>query len=90
VLIFRPVRWDYFYDPIGRNTIALVRKMIRLRLKHPQFRYGKHFFYNHYDRYLSRDVILFSRRYGNNFSLIALNFGDQEQRVPFEFPFSGN
>jgi len=90
VLIFRPVRWDYFYDPIGRNTIALVRKMIRLRLKHPQFRYGEHFFYNHYDRYLSRDVILFSRRYGNNFSLIALNFGDREQRVPFEFPFSGN
>ncbi len=90
VLIFRPVRWDYFYDPIGRNTITLVRKLIRLRLKHPQFRYGEHFFYNHYDRYLSRDVMLFSRRYGNNFSLIALNFGDQDQRVPFEFPFSGN
>ncbi len=42
------------------------------------------------DRYLSRDVMLFSRKYGNNFSLIALNFGDQEQKVLFEFPFSGN
>ncbi len=90
VLIFRPVRWDYFYDPIGKNTITLVRKLIELRLRLSQFRYGVHFFYNHYDRYLSRNVMLFSRKDGSNFSLIALNFGDQEQKVPFEFPFSGN
>jgi len=34
--------------------------------------------------------MLFSRRYGNNFSLIALNFGAQEQTVPFVFPFGGD
>jgi len=44
---------------------------------------------NH-DRYQSKGLMLFSRRYGNNFSLIALNFGDQEQTVPFVFPFGGD
>jgi maltooligosyltrehalose trehalohydrolase len=24
VLLFRPVRWDYFYDPIGKSMIALI------------------------------------------------------------------
>jgi 1,4-alpha-glucan branching enzyme len=90
VLLFRPVRWDYFYDSIGRKMIGLVRKLIKLRRQHPQFRYGEHFFYNHYDRYQSRNVMLFSRKYGNNFSLIALNFGDQDQTVLFDLPFSGD
>jgi maltooligosyltrehalose trehalohydrolase len=35
-------------------------------------------------------VLLYSRQYGNDFGLIALNFGDAEQRVPFAFPFSGD
>ncbi len=90
VLMFRPVRWDYFYDSIGKKMIALVRKLIKLRRTHPQFCYGVHFFYNHHDRYQSKGLMLFSRRYGNNFSLIALNFGDQEQTVPFAFPFGGD
>nr|CBH39169.1 hypothetical protein containing alpha amylase C-terminal all-beta domain [uncultured archaeon] len=90
VLMFRPVRWDYFYDPIGRKVISLVRKLIKLRGQHPQFRYGEHFFYYYYDRYQSRNVMLFSRKYGNNFSLIALNFGDQDRKVLFDLPFSGD
>jgi maltooligosyltrehalose trehalohydrolase len=89
VLMFRPVRWDYFYDPTGKNIITLVRKLIKLRRRQPQFRYGEHFFYNLHD-YHSRDVILFSRKHGDNFSLIALNFGDEEQKVLFDFPFSGD
>jgi maltooligosyltrehalose trehalohydrolase len=89
VLMFRPVRWDYFYDATGKAIIALVRKLIKLRRK-AQFRYGDHFFYNHYDRYQSKSVMLFSRTYGGQFSLVALNFGDQYQRVPFHFPFSGD
>jgi len=90
VLMFRPVRWDYFYDPIGKAVISVVRKLIKLRRQQPQFRYGEHFFYNHYDLYQSKNVMLFSRKYGGNFSLIALNFGEQEQMVPFVFPYSGN
>jgi maltooligosyltrehalose trehalohydrolase len=89
VLLFRPVRWDYFYNPIGKSMIALIRKLIKIR-RQVQFRYGDHFFYNHYDNYQSKNVLLFFRRSGNNFSLTALNFGDQEQQVPFIFPLSGN
>ncbi len=90
VLLFRPVRWDYFYDPIGKKVITLVRKLVKLRRQLPQFRSGAHFFYNDYDRYQSKNVMLFSRTDTNNFSLIALNFGDQEQTIPFDFPFSGD
>ena len=90
VLMFRPVRWDYFYDPVGQKVIKLVRKLIRLRRQYAQFRQGKHYFYNDYEHYQSRNVMLFSREYGNHFSLIALNFGDHEQEVPFNFPYSGN
>ena len=33
---------------------------------------------------------MFHRVDGQNFSLIALNFSDQEQNVPFTFNFAGN
>lgn len=92
VLMFRPVRWDYFYDRIGKKMIGLVRKLSRLRGQRPQFRYGEHFFYNHHGhhRHQSMNVMLFSRRYADSFSLIALNFGDQDQEVLFDLPFSGD
>lgn len=89
VLMFRPVRWDYFYDSIGKNTITLVRKLVKLR-RQSQFCYGSHYFYNHYDRYLSKNVLLFSRSYDQQLSLIGLNFGDQDQTVPLAFPQGGD
>ena len=90
VMLFRPVRWDYFYDAIGKSAIALVRKLVKLRRQQTQFRNGNYFFYNHYDRYHSKNVLLFSRQYGDTFSLVALNFSDSDQSVPFWFPISGN
>ncbi|RPI36494.1 MAG: alpha-amlyase [Nitrospiraceae bacterium] len=89
VLMYRPVRWDYFYDPVGKSVISLVRRLIKVR-QNPQFCNGDHFFYNDYDRYQSRNVLLFSRSHGNNFSLVALNFGDLDQNVSFYFPVSGD
>jgi len=89
VVMFRPVRWDYFYNPIGKSIISLVRKLIKLRREYPQFRYGEHFFYNHHDRYQSKNILLFSRKHGSIFSIVALNFGDQDQNVLFDFPYSG-
>jgi maltooligosyltrehalose trehalohydrolase len=90
VVFFRPVRWDYFYDSMGKSTIALMRRLIKIRQQRPQFRYGNHFFYNHYDHYQVKGVLVFSRQWGQNFSLIALNFSDQEQTVPFNFPLDGD
>jgi 1,4-alpha-glucan branching enzyme len=89
VMLFRPVRWDFFYDPVGKTMTSLVRKLLTLR-KQPQIRRGDHYFYNDYDRYQNKNVLLFSRSYNNHFSLVALNFGDEEQTVPFTFPRGGD
>jgi 1,4-alpha-glucan branching enzyme len=90
VLLFRPVRWDYFYDSIGKSMVSLTRKLVRLRRDRTEFRRGQHYFYNHFDHYQSKNVLLFSRQCGSNFSLVALNFGDQQQSVPFTFPVGGD
>lgn len=87
VLLFRPVRWDYFYDPVGKAVISLVRRLAELR-KQRQFRQGGHYFYNE-PASLSRGVMLFSRDLGNAWSLVALNFRDADEWVPFAFPRGG-
>jgi 1,4-alpha-glucan branching enzyme len=45
VVMFRPMRWDYFYDSYGKKMIWLVRRLMKLRRK-PQFQYGDHLFYD--------------------------------------------
>ncbi|MCW5200561.1 alpha-amylase [Desulfobulbus sp. F4] len=90
VMLLRPVRWDYFYDPVGKSLIALFRKMLALRKSCSEFRGGEHYFYNHYDNYQSKGVLLFHRRLGSVLSLVALNFSDQEQWIPYFFSMNGN
>jgi 1,4-alpha-glucan branching enzyme len=90
VMLYRPVRWDYFYDPVGKAMISLVRKLLAMRRQEIQFREGDHYFYNHYDNYQSKQLLLFSRSRHGRFSLIALNFGDDTQWAPFTFPVDGN
>jgi 1,4-alpha-glucan branching enzyme len=90
VKLFRPMRWDYFYDDFGKSTVNLMRKLIELRKTGEQFRNGGHYFYNHYDNYQSKGVMMFSRKNGKAFSLIALNFTGAEQKVPFSFEFEGD
>jgi 1,4-alpha-glucan branching enzyme len=90
ILMFRPVRWDFFYDPVGQRLVSLVRKLIRIRRNRVQFRYGEHYFYNHYNRYQSKGVMLFGRCVEERFSLVALNFSDRDQWVSFLFPFAGD
>jgi hypothetical protein len=68
----------------------LVRKLAKLRRQGSQFRYGEHYFYNHFDRYQSRRVLLFSCLDDSAFSLVPLNFGDADQTVPFWFPIDGD
>lgn len=90
VMLLRPVRWDYFYDPVGKAMIALFRKLLALRRDHEEFRNGVHYFHNHHDHYQSKGVLVFHRQLGSVFSLVALNFTDQEQWVPFTFSVSGH
>ena len=89
VMLFRPVRWEYFYDEIGKKMIRLVRKLIRLRRDNPQFRClndDSYYFHNHYDHYQSRGVLILYRKLDQKVSLIALNFSDTEQTIKFRFP----
>ncbi|NYT08369.1 MAG: alpha-amylase [Methanosarcinales archaeon] len=89
VVMFRPMRWDYFYDPIGKRTIWLTRRLMKLRRK-AQFLRGEHWFYDDPERYQSRGLLLFSRRAGDAFSLVALNFTDSDQKAYFSVPLGGD
>lgn len=88
--LFRPLRWEYATDAIGQRLSRLVRRLIRIRRGGGQFREGSHFFYDDYELYQSRGLLLFSRQSGTRFSLVALNFTDQTQTTGFAFPTSGN
>lgn len=89
MVLLRPVRWDYFYDEVGRSVIGLVRKLIRLRRNRAQFRRGEHYLHNDYNLYSSRGVMLYSRHLNDAWSLVALNFSDTEVWVPYAFPRDG-
>ncbi|MBI4781631.1 MAG: alpha-amylase [Oscillatoriophycideae cyanobacterium NC_groundwater_1537_Pr4_S-0.65um_50_18] len=93
--VFRPVRWSYFYDNIGKSLIGLVRKLTRLRKNNPHFRYGEHYLYNVGEHYTFTDpsqdqsIIVFSQKYKDVFSLIALNFANWGTEIEFKFPYAG-
>lgn len=90
VLLLRPLRWDYFYDTPGKNLVTLTRNLVRLRKNCAELRHGSHYFYSDYERYLSRGILLFHRETDDAMSLIALNFTDAEQAVPFRFTRTGS
>jgi maltooligosyltrehalose trehalohydrolase len=90
VLLLRPLRWDYFYDPAGKSLVSLTRKLVALRKSCEEFRRGSHYFYNDFERFLSRGLLLFERKTATAISLVAVNFTNAEQSVPFVFEHSGN
>jgi maltooligosyltrehalose trehalohydrolase len=89
VMVYRPIRWNYFYDNDGRPIIRLVRKLTKIRRSGTQFSDGQHYFYNEYDNFNSKGLLAFSRDDGTTFSLIVVNFTNQEQTTGFAFPKSG-
>jgi 1,4-alpha-glucan branching enzyme len=89
VMLLRPVRWDYFYDDVGKSTIRLVRRLAALRRQTPELRRGDHNFHNDWVRCQSRGLLLFSRSLPGQFTLVALNFGDTDQLTSFWFPLAG-
>lgn len=90
VMLLRPLRWDYFYDAAGKNLVRLIRSLISLRKNCAELRRGTHYFHNDYEHYLSRGILLFQREDAAVVSLIAVNFTDVEQSVPFLFKRTGN
>jgi len=90
VMLYRPVRWNYFYDYDGQPVIRLVRKLTKIRSGGAQFTDGQHYFYNDDTSFNSKGLLAFSRQLGNIFSLVVVNFTDQEQTTTFSFPQGGN
>jgi maltooligosyltrehalose trehalohydrolase len=90
VALLRALRWDFFYDPPGQALVKLVRKLLRIRRNRPQLRRGTYYFFNEWDRYLSKGLLLFARYNGPAYTLVAINTGDTDQTVPFWFPIGGD
>ena len=90
VALLRPLRWDYFYDGSGQPIVTLIRKLLRIRRQRAHIRQGTYFFFNDWDRYQGRGVLMFSRYEGAAYTLIGVNTSDADQTVPFWFPIGGN
>jgi len=90
VMLYRPVRWNYFYDNDGQPIIRLIRKLTKIRQGGTQFSDGQYYFYNDYDNFNSKGLLAFSRQFNSAFSLIVVNFTDQQQTTSFAFPINGS
>lgn len=87
----RIVHWEYFYDDAGRGLLQLVRKLLKVRGSLAHVRDGEHYFFDDEETYARKGVLLFARYYPQTsaYTLIALNFSDAVQWVPFWFPLAG-
>lgn len=90
VAMLRPMRWDMFYDTPGQRIIRLIRKLCRIRRDREHIRNGQYYFFNDWNRYQSKGLLLFARYTESAYTLIAINTTDFEQTVPFWFPVGGD
>jgi 1,4-alpha-glucan branching enzyme len=90
VMLYRPVRWNYFYDNDGQPIIRLVRKLTKIRRGGSQFTDGQHYFYNDDNNFNFKGLLAFSRQDANAFSLVVVNFTNYQQTTSFTFQTSGN
>lgn len=88
--LLRPIRWDYFYDTAGQGIVQLVRDLLAIRRNRRHIREGAYYFFNNWEHYQSRGVLLFARYTGNDYTLVAINTTQTDQTVPFWFPIGGN
>ncbi len=95
IRMFRPIRWDYFYDDLGQATISLIRRLTRIRHKREEFRSlspTTYYFHNEPTLYQNQGVLVYYRFKSHQgqptepFSIVMLNFTDQKQEVNFQFP----
>jgi 1,4-alpha-glucan branching enzyme len=89
VALLRALRWDFFYDASGQGIVQLVRKLLRIRRTRAHVRRGSYFFFNDWNQYQSRGLLLFARYDGPAYTLVALNLSDVEATAPFWFPVGG-
>jgi hypothetical protein len=87
--LLRPMRWRYFYDDIGRATLKLVRRLLRVLQQRAELHSREVYFFNQPERYLNPGLLLFAHWQGTAYTLVALNMSDREQLAPFWFPIGG-
>lgn len=90
VALLRPLRWDFFYDEPGQGIVRLVRALLRIRVARAHLRGGNYYFFNEWERYQQKGVLLYARYHGPSYTLIAVNMSDHDQTVPFWFPIGGD
>jgi maltooligosyltrehalose trehalohydrolase len=88
-LVFRPVRFSYFYDTDGRSLVNKVRRLMKIRNSGEQFKRGEHSFIN-VDFYNNDGLLVFTRSLGTTFTLVALNFTDFPRPTTIELPMAGS
>jgi len=88
-LVYRPVRFSYFYDTDGRALITKVRKLTKIRNSGNQFKRGDFYFVN-VDYYTNSGLLVFTRSLDTKFSIVVLNFTDTDQRTTILLPKSGD
>ena len=86
---FRPIRWRLLCEESGKRLHELVRRIIGIREKGDQFRRGE-CWYHRDERWSQRGLLLFSRYTADSFSLVALNFTDQDLSSEFWFTVPGD
>ena len=86
----RPVRWERFYDNVGKSIIWLFRRLIALRRREPVFRHGNYYFFNNRDQHQWRGLLLFESHHVNARALVALNFSEYDHDVDFTFSRAGD
>lgn len=86
----RPVRWEYFYSNEGKNMIRLYRKVLALRNEEEIFRRGEYYFYNDWNKYQGKGLLVFSRKLGGKSAIVALNFSDADQYAEISFDAEGD
>ncbi len=87
VLAARPLHWNYFYEPSGRQLVNLYRKLGSLRHKFQALRSRNSYFFNTISD-LWRGLVVYERKPDNPSSpsvMVLLNFSHQdiEVNVPF-------
>jgi maltooligosyltrehalose trehalohydrolase len=70
--------------------MRLIRKLTKIRRSGAQFADGQHYFYNDFANFNSKGLLAFSRQLDSRFSLVVVNFTDQDQRTTFAFPAGGD
>lgn len=88
-LVFRPVRFSYFYDNFGRPLVNKVRRLMKIRHEGEQFRRGDLTFIDA-PYYTDAGLLVFTRSLGTKFSMVALNFSGVGRQTTIQLPLAGD